>query len=187
MATTLKRTTFTTSRLLEYFNEAELTMQLGTGRAHWPLALARELIDNALDACEGADTPPAITVTVEPGALTVADNGPGLPATTVAAALDYSVRASDKTGYVSPTRGRLGNALKCVFAAPFVARGGRHGRVVVAANGTRHTVDIGLDQLRQEPRSATSRPGGRSMAPRGRSSSPKSTGRAGWPSLTSRT
>ena len=151
MTTHLTRTTFKTSRLLEHFSADELSMQLGVGRAGWPLALARELLDNALDACESARTAPAITVTVEPDALTIADNGPGLPATTLAGALDYTVRVSDKHGYVAPTRGRLGNALKCVFAAPFVADGA-HGRVVVATRGERHTIDVRLDRLRQEPR-----------------------------------
>jgi len=51
---TFKRETFTTSRLLEFFTEKELTMQIGFSRPGWAIALLKELIDNALDACEGA-------------------------------------------------------------------------------------------------------------------------------------
>ena len=107
----LSRATFETSRLLEFFTEKELTMQIGHPRRLWPLALVKELIDNALDACETADIAPEITVTIEPGAITVQDNGPGLPVATLERSLDYLVRVSDKTHYASPTRGQLGNAV----------------------------------------------------------------------------
>ena len=54
MAAPLRRTTFTTNRVLEFFSEKELTMQLGHSRAMWPVALLKELLDNALDGCEQA-------------------------------------------------------------------------------------------------------------------------------------
>ena len=53
MSTTLERATFTTSRLLDFFSEKELTAQTGHGPAQWPLVILKELADNALDACEG--------------------------------------------------------------------------------------------------------------------------------------
>src|SRR6266852_464178 len=127
----LERTTFETSRLLEFFSEKELVMQIGHNRSLWPAAILKELIDNGLDACEKAGVSPRIRVCVEDNALVVRDNGPGLPVDTLARSLDYAVRVSDKAHYVSPTRGRLGNALKCVWAAPFVVDG-RHGQVEVA-------------------------------------------------------
>ena len=52
MAIPLKRTTFTTNRVLEFFSEKELNMQLGHSRAMWPIALLKELLDNALDAAD---------------------------------------------------------------------------------------------------------------------------------------
>ena len=48
----LERTTHETSRLMEYFRESELQMQIGFPRRDWPRALCKELMDNALDACE---------------------------------------------------------------------------------------------------------------------------------------
>jgi len=116
----LERTTFQTSRLLEFFSEKELQMQIGYAREQWPIALLKELIDNALDACETAGIAPEIKVTIEEDAFSVQDNGPGLPEETLLRSLDYLVRVSDKSHYVSPTRGQLGNALKCVWAAPYV-------------------------------------------------------------------
>ncbi len=88
-----------------------------------PVSVVRELVDNALDACETAGIAPEIVVTVEQDAVSVRDNGPGLPERTLARSLDYLVRVSDKAHYVSPTRGQLGNALKCLWAAPYVADG----------------------------------------------------------------
>lgn len=147
---TLDRTPFTTSRLLEFFTEKELTMQIGHPQYLWPLALVRELIDNGMDACENAGASPAIRLIVQPDAVAVADNGPGLPPDVLEQSLDYSVRVSDKSYYVSPTRGQLGNALKCVWAAPFVADGAS-GRVEVVTRGERHVIDVTLDRIAQTP------------------------------------
>jgi DNA topoisomerase VI subunit B len=148
---TLIREMFTTSRLVEFFSEKELTMQIGHPRHLWPLALCKELIDNALDAAETAGIAPEIMITVENDALTVRDNGPGLPPATLEHSLDYLVRVSDKAYYVSPTRGQLGNALKCVWAAPYVVDG-EHGLVEVATHGQRHRIDVRLDRIAQAPR-----------------------------------
>ena len=146
----LDRTTFEIARELEFFSEKELQMQIGHGRELWPVALLKELIDNALDACETAEVVPEIEVKVESDAFSVRDNGPGLQAETLIRSLDYLKRVSDKTFYVSPTRGQLGNALKVVWATPFVADG-EHGRVEVWSLGKHHTVDVAVDRLAQRP------------------------------------
>ncbi|MFH1743230.1 MAG: ATP-binding protein [bacterium] len=147
----LQRTTFKTSRLLEYFSEKELTMQIGHTRLMWPIALLKELIDNALDACEGAGVQPVIEVTIEDDSVLVRDNGPGIPRATIEKSLDYIYRVSDKTNYVSPSRGQLGNALKCVWAAPYVVNG-EYGRVDVEVGGEIHRIKVILDRVAQEPR-----------------------------------
>jgi DNA topoisomerase VI subunit B len=61
----LTRTAFTTNRTLEFFSESELTTQLGYGPKLWPMVLIKELVDNALDACESTTVAPEITVTIE--------------------------------------------------------------------------------------------------------------------------
>src|SRR5215207_704728 len=138
MEQTLTRTTFTTSRLQEFFSEKELQMQIGHQRVLWPVALVKELIDNALDVCESAGILPQITIIVGPDAVQVRDNGPGLPLAVLDRSLHYLVRVSDKAHYVSPSRGQLGNALKTVWAASYVA--GVDGWVEVAAAGCRHRI-----------------------------------------------
>ena len=100
--------------------------------------LIKELVDNALDACETAGTPPEITVTMTPQGFTVADNGPGMPTALIERSLDYDIRVSDKTYYVSPSRGQLGNALKCLWAAPYAVESTSPGQVEVSSLGLRH-------------------------------------------------
>jgi DNA topoisomerase VI subunit B len=139
------------SRVLEFFSEKELQLQIGFPVGGWPIALLKELIDNALDACETAGMLPDIEVTLEPDAVSVQDNGPGLPASTLERSLDYLVRVSDKTHYVSPSRGQLGNALKCVWAAPYVVHG-EAGSVEVTTGGVRHHLSVTLDRIAEQPR-----------------------------------
>jgi len=147
----LERATFEVSRELEFFSEKELTMQIGHRREWWSVALLKELIDNALDACETAGIPPEIDATFDDDGFSVRDNGPGLPAETITGSLDYLKRVSDKTFYVSPTRGQLGNALKVLWAAPLVVNGER-GLVEVGNRGQHHTIEVSVDRLAQRPR-----------------------------------
>jgi DNA topoisomerase VI subunit B len=149
-AATLNRTVFETSRELEFFSEKELMMQIGYNKALWPLALLKELIDNSLDACEVASIAPEIEVTIGKKSFSVQDNGPGLPEATMLKSTDYLIRVSDKAYYVSPTRGQIGNALKALWAAGFVANG--TGIIEVAAHGRRHKITVSLDRIAQAPK-----------------------------------
>lgn len=149
MSAALHRQAFKQSRLSEYFTEKELSMQIGGAPADWPFILVKELIDNGLDAAE-ATTAPVIDLTIEADRFTVTDNGHGLPDEVITASLDYSARVSTKAFYVSPTRGRLGNALKVVYAAPFVAHG-KAGQVVIDTPSARHVVTITYDAILQLP------------------------------------
>jgi hypothetical protein len=93
----------------EYFSEKEPTLQTGHEPERWTEVVIKELIDNALDACEEAWTLPEIAVAIHPDAVTVQDNGPGLPPSVVEWILDFTVRASNKEACISPTRGAQGN------------------------------------------------------------------------------
>jgi DNA topoisomerase VI subunit B len=152
MPHTLHRTTFEASRLLEYFSPKELSMQLGGDPSRWGLILLKELIDNALDACETVRIDPDVRVTLSPDGFIVEDNGPGLPSTTIERSLDYRVRVSDKSYYISPTRGQLGNALKCLWAAPYVVNPEGPGIVEVCSLGMQHHIAVRVDRIAQEPK-----------------------------------
>ena len=75
----LERKTFCTSREMDFLSETELCAQTGHYRQEWPAVIVKELLDNALDACEEGDTSPEITVAADEAGITIADNGPGLP------------------------------------------------------------------------------------------------------------
>ena len=106
----LERTTLRTSRLLDFCSEKELIAQTGHQTEAWPLVVLKELVDNALDACEEADVAPEVEIVVDNNGITVKDNGPGIPAETVAGVLDFAVRVSNREAYVSPDRGERGPA-----------------------------------------------------------------------------
>jgi DNA topoisomerase VI subunit B len=130
-----ERVRFKTPRNFDFFSEESLTKLIGHDRKEWPIALLKELLDNGLDSCEiGGVTPAVLEVAIDKDGFSVRDNGPGLPRETLAGSLDYDIRISDKTYYVSPTRGQQGNALKCVWAAPAILDE-KNGFIDVSAHG----------------------------------------------------
>ncbi len=148
--TRLTRTTLRTSRLLDFCSRKELIAQTGHEPESWPVVALKELLDNALDACEEAGIAPEITVKVDAEGITVVDNGPGIPSSTIDGVLDFSVRVSNREAYVAPDRGAQGNALKTIVAMPFVLDG-EAGLVDITARGERHRITLQVDRIRQEP------------------------------------
>jgi DNA topoisomerase VI subunit B len=147
----IQRIAFQTSRLLDFCSRKELIAQTGHQPDAWSLVLLKELLDNALDACEDAGAPPCVVVTVDGDGVTVSDNGPGIPPETVEGVLDFNVRISSREAYVSPTRGAQGNALKTIVAMPFALDAEAGGLVEIAARGVRHEIALRVDRLRQKP------------------------------------
>lgn len=144
----LERTTFKTSREMDFFSEKELVTQTGHSREEWPLVFLKESIDNALDACEEHDVAPQIEVTVDAAGISVQDNGPGLPQATLAGALDFTVRASSREAYCAPDRGAQGNALMTLVAMPVVVDP-EAGAFVVTAHGIEHRITCRPDPISQ--------------------------------------
>src|SRR5262245_4768224 len=54
----LNRTTFRTSREMDFFSQKELVTQTGNEVGEWPHVAVKELMDNSLDACEDAGITP---------------------------------------------------------------------------------------------------------------------------------
>ena len=71
--------------------------------------------------------------------------------------LDYLVRVSDKSYYISPTRGQLGNALKCLWARPSwpTAPVGRS----TSSRAARHEIAVTLDRIAPSAERAAHPPG----------------------------
>jgi DNA topoisomerase VI subunit B len=150
-AVRLDRRVFATSRLAEFTSTKELTAQTGHTPDQWPLVIVKELVDNALDEAERVGIAPEVELQVGNDRIVVNDNGGGIAPETVAKILDYTVRASDKEAYVSPTRGAQGNALKTVLAMPF-ALDGTTGRTVIESRGVCHDITFTIDPIRREPK-----------------------------------
>ncbi len=144
----LNRTTFKTSREMDFFSEKELVTHTGHSVDEWLLVILKELIDNALDACEEGVIAPAIEVSADATGVTILDNGPGLPEDTLQGALDFTVRTSNREAYVGPCRGAQGNALKTILSMARVVDP-EHGQLIIETLGKRHTIRCGCDPISQ--------------------------------------
>jgi len=133
----------------DYFTEKGLTPLIGCQQDLWLETIVKELIDNALDAAEQKGLPVVSIGVASDGTLTIYDNGPGMPAHVVTGSLNYDSFISDKHGRVQPTRGALGNALKCTFAVPAVLNGASH--VEISSMGINHDINLTFDDLTGEP------------------------------------
>ena len=155
----IERVAFTTSRLMEFCTEKELVAQTGHEAHRWPEVIAKELVDNAIDACEEDSIAPVIKFTIKKGhaksrrptQIIVEDNGPGIPAKLIAGIIDYNIRISSREAYISPTRGRQGNALKTILPMAYVLGGKVMGETWIEAHGLKHRIRFAVNQIKQEP------------------------------------
>jgi len=109
------------TELSKYINPQVLPQQTGCDLSDLDDFILKELVDNALDACDETSTPTVDIVfdTDQFLTLTVKDNGIGLTQDRVEKIMDFNKSYSTKSYYKYPTRGALGNALKCVIGAPY--------------------------------------------------------------------
>jgi hypothetical protein len=153
----IERVAFTTSRLMEFCTEKELVAQTGHEAHKWPLVIIKELVDNGIDACEETEIAPFIKVAIttgkrrKPTRIVVADNGRGIPPKTIIGIIDYTVRISSREAYISPTRGRQGNALKTILPMAYVLGGKGKGETWIEARGRKHRIQFSVNQIKQEP------------------------------------
>jgi DNA topoisomerase VI subunit B len=149
----LTRVAFSVSRLMEFCSERELQSQTGHSIHDWPLVVAKELLDNALDACEEAEVAPVISVIVEADKIIVQDNAGGIDERTLLSILDYTIRVSSREAYVSPTRGAQGNALKTILAMAYVLQdGAAPGVTVIETQGVAHRIEFRADHIDNQPK-----------------------------------
>jgi DNA topoisomerase VI subunit B len=158
----LTRVAFRVSRLMEFCTKRELQNQTGHSVHDWPLVVLKELMDNALDACEEAEVAPAISISVGPGSITVRDNAAGIETDTIRSILDYTTRVSSREAYISPTRGAQGNALKTILAMGYVLdredtgsdadATDAAGVTVIETRGLKHRIEFRVDHVNNEPK-----------------------------------
>src|SRR6516164_7568752 len=160
----LTRVTFRVSRLMEFCSKRELQNQTGHSLYDWPLVVLKEVMDNALDACEEAEVAPVVSITVEDGSITIQDNGGGIETATIESILDYTIRVSSREAYCSPTRGAQGNALKTILAMAFVLQrevinednpeADAAGVTIIETRGLKHRIEFSVDHINNQPKIA---------------------------------
>jgi DNA topoisomerase VI subunit B len=160
----LTRVAFKVSRLMEFCTLRELQNQTGHSVYDWALVVLKELMDNALDACEESEVAPVISIDVRDGSITIQDNAGGIDPATIESILDYTVRVSSREAYVSPTRGAQGNALKTILAMAFVLQreiinednpaAEAAGVTVIETRGSKHRIEFSVDHINSQPKIA---------------------------------
>jgi len=154
----LTRVAFRVSRLTEFCSERELQNQTGHSIEDWMLVVAKEGIDNALDACEEAEVAPEVAIIVSRGKIVIEDNGGGIAPETIESILDYTVRVSSREAYVSPTRGAQGNALKTILAMGYVldrrcsGDADAVGVTTIETRGIKHRIEFRVDHVNNQPK-----------------------------------
>jgi DNA topoisomerase VI subunit B len=144
----IQKTAFDTPLSIDYFYADKLQKHVSRPIRDFPAVVLKELVDNALDACEDAGVAPEIEIHMAHSlgtlTLSVGDNGDGIPPDLVKRIIDYSTHTSDKALYRTPSRGQQGNAAKTVIAMPF-ALGDHDPLVIIRAQGVEHRIRARLD------------------------------------------
>jgi DNA topoisomerase VI subunit B len=144
---------------MEFCTRRELQNQTGHSVDDWPLVALKEVIDNALDACEEAEIAPVIEVNVSSGSIAIQDNAAGIETNTIKSILDYTIRVSSREAYVSPTRGAQGNALKTLLAMGYVLdreeignKADAVGVTIIETRGLEHRIEFRVDHINNQPK-----------------------------------
>ena len=137
----LKRTAFVTSRLADFVDPKTLTALIGHDQDVWLEVILKELFDNAIDAAESIDEAPEIEIAITANAITVKDNGRGLPTKTIKSLLNFANKTSTNAAIVSPTRGQQGHAMQTLLAMGH-AMTGKPGVTIIESHGVRHTITL---------------------------------------------
>jgi hypothetical protein len=126
----------------ELFTEAGLTRHLGVGRDDWFLALLKELLDDAIDACEiSGVSSPDIGVKITHTTLAIAYNGHSLLKAPLSEYVLSSAESISESPYLSLSRGQKGNTLKSLLAAGLLVDGDSS-CVHVESCGQRHVIEV---------------------------------------------
>jgi len=121
------------TRSHEYLNIQGLSAITGCQKEYLDTWILKELIDNALDACNADKVEhPIIDVKItrinNTVNISVQDNGPGLTHEDLKKIVDFTHMSSSKFYQKKPQRGFMGNAMKAILGIPY-ALAQLHGQV----------------------------------------------------------
>lgn len=110
--------------------------------------IAKEVVDNALDACDRAGCPGMVSIESDGSRYTVTDQGSGIDVNPATLADLFSTGRAMLSGkfWRAPTRGVLGNGLRCLVAAVALS----DGTIIVETRGHRtvlHPLRLGTTEV----------------------------------------
>ncbi len=145
-------------RYTEFLSVDDLKLKTGLEKEEFPEFIVKELIDNSLDAVESQPQiiTPEISISIKHFdnkiKIAVSDNGTGISESIIKELVDLEYTFSDKVTYCSPSRGRMGHAISCIFGMPYaLSEGGdtavseRGDPVVIESLGRRYYVKVASD------------------------------------------
>lgn len=136
------------SRAGENFTKDGLETLTGQPSRKWGRYVVKELVDNALEAVEAADTEPKVSVSLScedrgrrdwVKQLSVSDTGDGIPESQLREIADVKTFGGTKRHYTLPTRGTQGNALMTILGIQHLADGGP---MTIETRGDRYEFEI---------------------------------------------
>lgn len=108
----------------DLFTTDGLQKQTGMEIHRWNIYIIKELLDNAIDACESIGVPPKIQVRISKEGksliFSVKDNAGGMTKDQLEKIIDLSTYSGTKYYYRRCSRGMQGNALLTILGIPFV-------------------------------------------------------------------
>jgi len=119
----------TKNRIMEYLTIDGLTKMTGVPRDQFDVYVLKELIDNALDACELYRIPPLINVSITTKnkflVIKISDNAKGISEGMLKEITNFERFGGTKYFVKKPTRGAQGNALMTVLGISTVMCAGQ--------------------------------------------------------------
>jgi DNA topoisomerase VI subunit B len=141
------------SRTLEYVNEQGLCALTGCQKNDFDIWILKELIDNALDACDTSNVDPRIQVKITRNnnivIISVEDNGTGITREDLFKILDFTRFTSSKYFLKKPQRGFMGSAIKAIIGISFALKK-IHGQVppvILTSRSLSHTINLEVTPL----------------------------------------
>lgn len=154
------------SPITQYVTLEGLELLTGVASEDFDLLVLKELVDNALDACDETARSPVIEISVEKAGnllrLAVKDNAFGVDAEGIKKITDFSRLYSSRFHYKYPTRGALGNAWKYVLGMTYALASATEitydePPVTIISRGKRYDIEIQYENGDVSAKVATSR------------------------------
>ncbi|GEM_PF-6923720 len=144
----------TKKKEMDLFTLDGLTKQTGVSSEQWDTYIIKELIDNAIDACESAGIEkPEVHITINESSISVKDNANGITKEILDKIIDINTYVGSKHYFKRPARGAQGNALLTILSIPYVFKKIVN-TVIIQSRGKEYRINCEHDEIYQNSRLA---------------------------------